>query len=130
MPPIDNAILNDILINKEFESGYLIRFTERHGGPVWYDLVKFRFLFYPDNQISIVTDNSVAKKMTEHAPDYTVYEGSYTVTWSNHDLTYGQIRAGDHEFNFETVPGNNHLLFIEQPGIWHESLVLQRVGKK
>ena len=130
MQTVDNEILKAILIDREFESGYLIRFTERHGGPVWYDLVKFRFLFYPDNKISIVTDNSVAKKMTEHAPDYTVYEGTYTVTYSNPGLTFGQIRAGEHEFNFETVPGNHHLLFIEEPGIWHESLVVQRVEKK
>lgn len=128
MQPGDQDLLNDILTGKEFESGYLIRHTERHGGPLWYDLVKFRFLFDADNKISIVADRSLAKSQTEQAPEYTVYEGTYIAIYASENFTYGQIRTGDREFHFETVPGHNHLLFIEQPGIWPESLVVQRVG--
>ncbi|MBR9920602.1 MAG: hypothetical protein GYB31_07160 [Bacteroidetes bacterium] len=121
----------DRLSGQTFSVGPLIEMEERHGGPVWYNLLLVEVEFYEDNRVEIRLDKSLSKKPIR--VDYTTerFSGNYQLIVNQDNYYTGSIelQTGVKCF-FESVPKNVDLLFLEKPPFWKESMVLQLMRKE
>lgn len=125
----DWEIMEEIidLSGLEFRSNALIEFEERHGGPLWYDLVVVSMAFKDDQSVTIILDRSLSKKMTRYQAPVELHTGIYRLIVQRPNLITGEIALENGPaLHFEAVPGHMDLLILENPPFWKESLVLKK----
>ncbi len=125
---LENELLNKYIINAEYESLPLIRYTERHGGPLWYDLEIITIKFEANNLVLFKSNSSLSKTMSAIPHILNQKEAYYEFNGISPQFISGRIQFKDgNGFNFETIPNNMQYIFLEEPQIWKESIVVKRV---
>ena len=120
-------LLKNYIFNCSFETQPLVKNTERHGGPLWYQLQKISLTFQEDGSLTISTDTSYSKEMSKSVKSIITYNCNYSIVHFHPHFISGNISFEDGRgFKFETLPNNMNYLFLEQPRIWDKSIVVQR----
>ena len=121
-------LLEKYILNSSFETQPLVKNSERHGGPLWYQLEKINLSFKEDGSLTISTDKSYSKAMSKSTNNITTYNCKYRIVHFLPHFISGKISFDDgREFKFETLPNNMEYLFLEQPRIWDKSIVVKRI---
>jgi hypothetical protein len=127
---LNEYLLNTYMLSQEYSSQPLPKFIERHGGPLFYELVQIRIKFQTDYRVHLTYDSSLSQMMSPNLTPIRTEQGRFEIMSVLPFLINGQITLDrEKSFLFSTVSRDLDYLILENPPFWKESVVIKRSNK-